>query len=132
MMRLRSRAGTRTARVTAAARGGARAGAPSFRARQWLLFALLLGAAGVLVGRAVNLQLVDHGFLASQGDARFSRVATITAHRGNIVDRNGEPLAVSTPVDSVWVNPHELSGSIEQLPHLAIALGADQPGLTGR
>src|ERR1700734_1547180 len=99
MMRLRSRAGTRAARVTAGPPGGARA------------------------RRAVNLQPVDHGFLASQGDARSSRVATITAHRGNIVDRNGEPLAVSTPVDSVWVNPQELAGSIEQLPHLASALG---------
>jgi cell division protein FtsI (penicillin-binding protein 3) len=113
-------------------RSGVRVSAPSFRARQWLLFGLLLAAAGALVGRAVHLQLVDHGFLASQGDARFSRVATITAHRGNIVDRNGEPLAVSTPVDSVWVNPQELAGSIEQLPHLASALGADRAELTRR
>jgi cell division protein FtsI (penicillin-binding protein 3) len=129
MRALRSRGATR---VSGAARGGTRTPAPSFRARQWVLFALLLAAAGALMGRAVNLQLVDHGFLASQGDARFSRVATITAHRGNIVDRNGEPLAVSTPVDSVWVNPRELSGSIEQLPHLALALGADRAELTRR
>jgi cell division protein FtsI (penicillin-binding protein 3) len=129
MRALRSRGATR---VSGAARGGTRTPAPSFRARQWVLFALLLAGAAALMGRAVNLQLVDHGFLASQGDARFSRVATITAHRGNIVDRNGEPLAVSTPVDSVWVNPRELSGSIEQLPHLALALGADRAELTRR
>ena len=129
MKGLRSR---RTSRVSAAARGGTRVTVHSFRARQWVLFGLLLLAAAALMGRAVNLQLVDHGFLASQGDARFSRVATITAHRGNIVDRNGEPLAVSTPVDSVWVNPQELSGSIEQLPHLAMALGADRAELTRR
>ena len=129
MMRLRSRGGSRG---TGAARGGERVAPHSFRARQWLLFALLLAAALGLVGRAVNLQLVDHGFLASQGDARFSRVAAITAHRGNIVDRNGEPLAVSTPVDSVWVNPRELAGSMEQLPHLAAALGADRAELTRR
>jgi cell division protein FtsI (penicillin-binding protein 3) len=121
-----------TARARGGARGSGRGGAPSFRARQWVLFALLLAAAAGLMGRAVNLQLVDHGFLKSQGDARFSRVATITAHRGNIVDRNGEPLAVSTPVDSVWVNPQELSGNIEQLPHLASALGADRAELTRR
>src|ERR1700686_695767 len=123
-------------RRTGAARGGERASdrvsAHSFRARQWLLFALLLAAALGLVGRAVNLQLVDHGFLASKGDARFSRIATIAAHRGNIVDRNGEPLAVSTPVDSVWVNPQERAGTIEQLPHLAAALGADRAELTRR
>jgi len=129
MRTLRSRAGTRASGV---ARGGTRTPAPSFRARQWVLFALLLAGAAALMGRAVNLQLVDHGFLASQGDARFSRVATITAHRGNIVDRNGEPLAVSTPVDSVWINPRELSGSIEQLPHLALALGEDRAELTRR
>ncbi|HXL98252.1 MAG TPA: penicillin-binding transpeptidase domain-containing protein [Steroidobacteraceae bacterium] len=129
MKGLRSRDGSRR---TGAARGAERASAHSFRARQWLLFGLLLAAAAGLMGRAVNLQLVDSGFLASQGDARFSRVATITAHRGNIIDRNGEPLAVSTPVDSVWANPRELSGSIEQLPHLAAALGADRAELTRR
>jgi cell division protein FtsI (penicillin-binding protein 3) len=129
MKGLRSRGGSRG---TGAARGAERASAYSFRARQWLLFGLLLAAAAGLMGRAVNLQLVDYGFLASQGDARFSRVATITAHRGNIIDRNGEPLAVSTPVDSVWANPRELSGSIEQLPHLAAALGADRAELTRR
>ena len=86
MRALRSRA---KARVSGVARGGTRTPAPSFRARQWVLFALLLAGAAALMGRAVNLQLVDHGFLASQGDALFSRVATIPAHRGNIVDRNG-------------------------------------------
>src|SRR6202140_2667899 len=123
-------------RRTGAARGGERASdrvsAHSFRARQWLLFALLLAAALGLVGRAVNLQLVDHGFLASQGDARFSRIATIAAHRGSIVDRNGEPLAVSTPVDSVWVNPQEINDNIDQLPKLAKALKEDQQSLVRR
>ncbi|HEX4376823.1 MAG TPA: penicillin-binding transpeptidase domain-containing protein [Steroidobacteraceae bacterium] len=107
-----------------------RAGAQAFKRRQWLLFGLLVVAALALVGRAVDLQLVTHGFLAKQGDARYSRVVSIVAHRGNITDRNGEPLAISTPVDSVWVNPQELSGSIEQLPHLAAALDVDRSELT--
>jgi cell division protein FtsI (penicillin-binding protein 3) len=109
-----------------------KAAAHSFRARQWLLFSLLIAGAAALIGRAVELQLVDHGFLAKQGDARYSRVAAIVAHRGNITDRNGEPLAISTPVDSVWVNPQELagSGSIVQLPHLAGTLGVDRAELT--
>jgi cell division protein FtsI (penicillin-binding protein 3) len=107
-----------------------RSSAQSFRQRQWLLFGLLIAGAAGLIGRAVDLQLVAHGFLARQGDARYMRVATIIAHRGNIVDRNGEPLAISTPVDSVWVNPQELSGNIEQLPHLAGALGVDRTDLT--
>ncbi len=54
---------------------------------------IVLGAIG-LGARAVELQLVDHGFLASQGDARSMRVVKIASHRGAITDRYGEPLAV--------------------------------------
>ena len=68
----------------------------SFRWRVWLLMSLLGASALGLVWRAVDLQLVDHGFLAKEGDARFSRVLDIAAHRGTITDRHGEPLAVST------------------------------------
>ncbi|HEY2418964.1 MAG TPA: hypothetical protein VGH84_13655, partial [Steroidobacteraceae bacterium] len=131
---LRGRSGSRT-RGTRATAGrssfgrGAAARPYSFRLRLSLLFGALLLAAVGLIGRAVDLQLVDHGFLAQQGDARFSRVAAIVAHRGNITDRNGEPLAVSTPVDSVWVNPQELAGNLEQLPRLASALGDDRQAL---
>jgi cell division protein FtsI (penicillin-binding protein 3) len=107
-----------------------RAGSQAFRQRQWVLFGLLVLAAAGLIGRAVDLQLVASGFLAKQGDARYSRVATIIAHRGSITDRNGEPLAISTPVDSVWVNPQELSSSLDQLPHLATTLGVDRSELT--
>jgi cell division protein FtsI (penicillin-binding protein 3) len=98
----------------------------AFGLRLTLLFGLLGAAACLLAGRAVELQLVDHGFLARQGDARFSRVVAISAHRGTITDRFGEPLAVSTPVDSVWVNPRELAGNSEQLPRLARALGLER------
>jgi cell division protein FtsI (penicillin-binding protein 3) len=125
--------GGRRERAAAAARGSSRSteapGRYSFRLRLGLLFTLLLLAAAGLIGRAVELELVDHPFLASQGDARFSRVAAIVAHRGNITDRNGEPLAVSTPVDSVWVNPRELAGNLEQLPRLAGVIGGDRQAL---
>ena len=87
------------------ARSAREAGSGSFRWRAYVLLALLGASALGLVWRAVGLQLVDHGFLAKQGDARFSRVVDIAAHRGTITDRYGEPLAVSTPVDSIWVNP---------------------------
>jgi cell division protein FtsI (penicillin-binding protein 3) len=106
--------------------------AKSYRWRSSLILGLvLLGAAG-LVARAVELQLLDHGFLASQGDARSMRVVKIAAHRGAITDRNGEPLGVSTPVDSVWVNPQELNDNIDQLPKLAKALKEDQQSLARR
>ncbi|MEO7775215.1 MAG: penicillin-binding transpeptidase domain-containing protein [Steroidobacteraceae bacterium] len=98
-----------------------------FRNRLACLFVVLGLAALGLVGRAVDLQLVDHGFLVKQGDARFSRVMQIAAHRGTIVDRNGEPLAVSTPVESVWANPQILATSTEQLPQLARALKRTRP-----
>ena len=80
----------------------------------------------------MELQLRDHAFLAGQGDARFSRVAEITATRGTITDRYGEPLAVSTPVDSVWVNPKELALASDQLPRLAKALKRDKTELARR
>ena len=104
----------------------------SFRWRAYLLLGLLATCALGLVYRAVNLQLVDHGFLAKEGDARFSRVLDIAAHRGTVTDRYGEPLAVSTPVDSVWVNPGELALATEQIPRLAAALKLDRLELARR
>jgi len=112
---------------------GTRNDAPlSFRWRAYLLLSLLGLCALALVWRAVDLQLVDHGFLAREGDARFTRVLQIAAHRGTITDRYGEPLAVSTPVDSVWVNPSELALATDQLPRLASALKLDRQDLARR
>src|SRR5687767_5548446 len=88
----------------------------AFRWRAYFLFGLLACGAAGLVYRAVNLQLVDHGFLSKQGNARFTRVTEIAAHRGTITDRYGEPLAVSTPVDSIWINPRELALATDQIP----------------
>jgi cell division protein FtsI (penicillin-binding protein 3) len=104
----------------------------SFRWRANLVLALLVCGALGLVYRAVQLQLKDHEFLAGQGDARFSRVAEINSVRGTITDRYGEPLAVSTPVDSVWVNPKELALASDQLPRLAKALTRDKTDLARR
>ena len=104
----------------------------SFRLRLFVVYALMLAAGVALAGRAVQLQLVQHGFLASEGEARYMRVAAIVAHRGTITDRYGEPLAVSTPVDSVWVNPRELAGNTEQLPRLAQILKVSRQELARR
>ncbi|HEV8018445.1 MAG TPA: penicillin-binding transpeptidase domain-containing protein [Steroidobacteraceae bacterium] len=104
----------------------------SFRWRAYLLMGLLGMSALALTWRAINLQLVDHGFLVRQGDARFSRVLDIAAHRGTISDRYGEPLAVSTPVDSIWVNPGELALATDQIPRLAAALKLDALELARR
>jgi cell division protein FtsI (penicillin-binding protein 3) len=104
----------------------------NFRWRANFVLALLVCCALGLVWRAVELQLRDHEFLAGQGDARFSRVAEITAVRGTVTDRYGEPLAVSTPVDSVWVNPKELALASDQIPRLAKALKRDKTELARR
>lgn len=71
----------------------------------WVLLGVILLA---LIWRAFDLQVLRRDFLISQGDARRLRVIEVSAHRGIIVDRHGEPLAISTPVDSIWVNPSEI------------------------
>jgi cell division protein FtsI (penicillin-binding protein 3) len=86
----------------------------------------VFGAAFVgLLWRAVDLQVFNQDFLQNQGDARHLRVVTLAAHRGMILDRHGEPLAVSTPVDSVWANPQELATAREYWPALAKILQLD-------
>jgi cell division protein FtsI (penicillin-binding protein 3) len=100
--------------------------------RRLLLVGAFFGAAAVvLLGRAVQLQLLDQEFLARQGDARHLRVAPIAAHRGMITDRHGEPLAVSTPVDSIWVNPQQLLEASDRIDELAGALGWRSDRLLG-
>ncbi len=69
------------------------------------LFACLAIA---LVVRAGYLQIYNYNFLRSEGQARQNRVIEIPAHRGSIFDRNGVPLAVSTPIETVWGEPLEM------------------------
>ncbi|OCX91160.1 MAG: cell division protein [Pseudomonas sp. CO183] len=93
------------------------------------LLALLVGA---ISWRIVDLQVMDQGFLKGQGDARSVRHIPIPAHRGLITDRNGEPLAVSTPVTTLWGNPKELQAARARWPELAKALGQDAATLSER
>jgi cell division protein FtsI (penicillin-binding protein 3) len=110
----------------------AQTAARQFRLRGWVVLGALGLCAAAIVGRAVNLQVTKHGFLAEQGAERFMRNARIPAHRGQIVDRFGEPLAVSTPVDTVWANPGELNDAADQLPRLAKALSREPEWLARR
>jgi len=91
----------------------------TFRGRRIFLYLCMGIAAATLLWRAVCLQVLDKEFLLHQGDARHLRVVTLPAHRGMILDRNGEPLAVSTPVEAVWINPQELGGEQQRIPELA-------------
>ncbi len=87
-------------------------------------------AALALVARAVDLQFVNQNFYQKQGDQRFLRELPIATTRGMITDRNGEPLAISTPVESIWANPSELTDHPDRYPQLAAALGVPLPDLT--
>jgi cell division protein FtsI (penicillin-binding protein 3) len=84
---------------------------PVWRAR--FVLAALVGAFAVLASRSVYLQAMKTDFLQEKGEARYSRVLEVPATRGRILDRNGEALAVSTPVKSIWAIPPdvELSGT---------------------
>lgn len=94
--------------------------------RRLVLVGFMLAALLTLVWRAISLQVLDKEFLQNQGQARHLRVVTLPAHRGMILDRQGDPLAVSTPVESVWVNPQELVGVQEGLSGLARLLKLDR------
>jgi cell division protein FtsI (penicillin-binding protein 3) len=107
-----------------------------FRGRlRWVFIALSLAGLALVV-RAADLQLLDFSFddgrLQKEGNARFTRVAKLVAHRGAIYDRNGETLAISTPVDSVWINPQQLNQAADQIPKLAEALNRDRQWLAQR
>lgn len=91
--------------------------------RRWLILSLFLCAMAVLSTRAIYLQLLNNDFLKNHGDARSIRVVEIPAHRGVITDRNGEQLAMSTPVDSIWVTPRKVFENVGRIPDLAKVMG---------
>lgn len=68
-------------------------------------------------------------FLQGQGESRTLRTEVIPAYRGVITDRNGDPLAVSTPVSDVWANPKQLMKAPERWADLAKALSIPFPEL---
>ena len=103
-----------------------------FARRAVLIMVLFAIAVASLIARAVHLQVFNTEFLTQQADSRHLRTEKITAHRGSITDRNGEPLAISTPVDSVWANPAELAAAVDRVPVLAQTLGVDSQLLMRR
>jgi cell division protein FtsI (penicillin-binding protein 3) len=109
--------------------------APESLWRFYLVAAVLCAMLILLVARVLSLQILDtergYEFLQDQGAMRSVRTAEIPAYRGVISDRRGEPLAVSTPVISIWANPVILKGS-ERLGELAEALATSLPELQDR
>ena len=97
---------------------------PAGRAR--VLMGLLLLWFGVLTARAMYLQVWQNDFLQQEGASRFTRTIELPAHRGMITDRFGEPLAVSTPVESVWASPADANMTAAQRRQLASLLGISE------
>lgn len=97
--------------------------------RYWLVLSGLWAILGLLGVRATYLQVVASDYLQRQGDARYLRTVTDNAHRGMILDRNGSPLAISTPVQSVWADPPAFMRARQRWPALARVLGLQQRDL---
>lgn len=97
------------------------------RDRQRLVFITLMAifVTFLLSWRAVDLHVVSKSFLQHQGDARYLREVPVVAGRGMILDRHGEPLAISTPVDSIWANPQELIKARHHWVRLCVELNID-------
>ncbi|NKB38925.1 MAG: penicillin-binding protein 2 [Gammaproteobacteria bacterium] len=94
--------------------------------RRWLMLSVFLTITACLLWRAFDLQIRNQEFLLDHGNARSLRTVSISAHRGVVSDRNGDPLAVSTPVQSVWTMPRKLLQSGEGLLELANILEMEE------
>ncbi len=90
--------------------------------RIYLVAGFFVLLAVTMTTRVVFLHVFDKDFLQDQGDARTIRMERINAHRGMILDQKGKPMAVSSPVVSLWANPSELTASGEGMEQLALLL----------
>ena len=103
-----------------------------WRKRVRLIIVGLAIMVAALVVRAVELQVLQNDFLLGQGNQRQHRSVAIPAHRGMIVDRRGEPMAISTPVDSVWAEPEQFITAQKQWGKLSRLLGIDHDNLSSK
>ena len=101
---------------------------PAWRSR--LMALLILACFGVLIGRSFYLQVLRNDFLQEKGESRYKRELEISASRGRIADRNGDVLAISTPMKSVWAVPAEARLTPQQIKQLAAVLEMDVKELT--
>lgn len=97
--------------------------------RRLSVLVVFIGLVVLLAARALDMQVLHSAFFEQQGEARQLRNVTIPANRGDIVDRNGEPLAISTPVSSIWLNPQAFDADDKSLKKLARLLSIDKSRL---
>ncbi len=101
--------------------------------RSRMVVLLLMAAFGALVARSFYLQVINNDFLQQKGDSRYLRDMEISASRGKITDRNGDILAVSTPMKSIWAIPADARTlSAEQKRQLAALLEMSVRDLDGK
>ena len=105
---------------------------PHHQARLQVVAGFFLLLLAILIWRMVDLTIMDRSFLLGQSAARSLRLMDIPAYRGMIIDREGSPLAVSTPVHSLWINPQLFSTSNQKLAKLAKVLGVPTNALSKR
>ncbi len=94
--------------------------------RSRVVLLLCLSGFVILLGRAFYLQALNNVFLQAKGEARFVRVVDMPASRGAVMDRHGKPLAISTPVESIWASPVDIEADASQVAKLASALSMDR------
>ncbi|MCG7865789.1 MAG: penicillin-binding protein 2 [Candidatus Thiodiazotropha taylori] len=95
---------------------------PSYRARRYTVLAVLALAYVSLIWQSVDRQVFETAFLQEQGERRYLRTMKVSASRGMITDRNGEPLSISTPVKSVVANPRVVKSDNQTIGALASIL----------
>ncbi|HKK55054.1 penicillin-binding protein 2 [Marinobacter sp.] len=100
--------------------------------RYGTVLGVFLMVVAALAWRLLDLHVVDQEFLRQQGDVRTIRVEQIDAHRGVVTDRYGESLAVSTPVQTLWINPSETDAGDPRLTAVARQLGLREGELRAR
>ena len=96
-----------------------RKSSPVFQGRRLFLMMALLVVIGILLLRAMWLEIFQQEWLQQRADKRQMRVVNVPAYRGMILDRNGDPMAISSPVESLWCNPQDLLKAREDLRHQA-------------
>ncbi len=103
-----------------------------YKWRMVVLIIMLFILLSAVVARLFFLNVVDRNFLLQQSNVRIVRKQTIPAYRGMILDRTGIPLAISTPLDSIWVNPRQFNATAGQRKSIANDLGLDLKQMNSR
>lgn len=94
-----------------------------------IIFILIISITGLLC-RVIDLSILQRTFLCKQGNERALRLTNVPAYRGMILDRNGAPIAVSTVVYSVWINPKEFNPEPKSISALGVILNMNPEAIT--